>query len=375
MAIHVLVNATGSNSGGGQTYVLALAQELSRGGSRGLDWEILVQPALAEAVADFGFRSFRLVRRPKWSPVRRMIWEQSLLPLRARNARTVLLSLANYGPLIRRNRHVLLTRNALHFADGGLSGMNGARLRIESALARASVRAARVTVTATAAMGASVNAATGVQPVRIMFGPGLVEGSVRPADERFTFLHRTSWGPHKRLLDLLLAVRELHAAIATPFVVTSACDPYSSFAVGFHESKAERALLASDTVRAHVEFESFPPGRSRVMEGDAVVMPSTIESFCFPLAEGIAARLPIVAADSRFAREVTGGSALFVPPGDPVAFAAAMRRVLYGYRPPPPTSELLVEMSWKTHVDELAGLCRSAAQGRAGSGAPAAPSD
>jgi glycosyltransferase involved in cell wall biosynthesis len=358
----VLVNAGGSESGGGRTYVLAVTDELRRGGDRGMRWEFLVQSDLAEVLEARGPGPVRLRRQRISSPLLRILWEQITLPRRwSSTDGCVLVSAANFGPLARRRGHVLLARNALYFSEVDVSGLRGLRLRIETALARASVKRATVTVTATETMARLVKPSTTRPVVAIMFGPGCVARRAPGETGRFTFVHRTLWGPHKRFADILRAVGELAATHAGRFVVHSACDPGSPFARTFAESRPERELLRDPTIASHVEIATFAAPDQTELRGDAVVMPSVTESFCFPLAEAIGVGLPVVAARSEFARELCGDAAFYVPPGDAPALAVAMRRLIEGERPPPPAPELVERLSWRAHVDRLAEVCRWAA--------------
>lgn len=364
MTPSVLVAAGGLNVGGGRTYAVALADELERGGPRGLRWEFLVQPELGEVLAKRSPSHIRLRAHRMASPVARMAWEQLVAPFDPAIASAdVLVSAANFGPLARRHGHVLLAHNALHFTDGRIRGRQGFRMRCESALAWASVRRASVTVTATETMASLVSARTGRNPIPIPFGPGLVRRRATRPRRRFTFVHRTTWGPHKRFGYLLLAVRELASTNPGSFVVRSACDPASPFARKHLESRRERELLEAPDIAEHVEVASYGLEGQAELDGDAVVMPSTTESFCFPLAEGLALGLPIVAADSSFARELCGQSAVLAEPESPRALAAGMRRIIDGEVPP----RLDVEsrgISWRRHVDGLAEICHRCAANR-----------
>jgi glycosyltransferase involved in cell wall biosynthesis len=290
------------------------------------------------------------------SPTRRVIWEQTLLPATARRA-DVLVSLGNFGPLLRRRRHILVAHNAVYFAPVTFAGRRGLRLRIERLLGRASVRRAERVVVPGRSMARLVEETTGRRPLPLTFGPGLVRERRAPGDRRFIFLHRTFWNAHKGLGDLLEAVRELARTDSGAFVVRSAADPFSSFARLHRESRVERDLLGEPAIAEHFEITSFASER-RTLVGNAVVVPSTVESFCFPLAEAICLGMPVVASDSAYARELCGESALYAEPGNAVALAAAMQALVRGVRPPPPSSELVNRLSWPRLADELAALCR-----------------
>jgi glycosyltransferase involved in cell wall biosynthesis len=359
---HVLVNAGGAISGGGQTHLLALAEELGRNGDRGLRWEALVPGDLAEAVEDAAGRAMSVHRQRISSPLRRIFWEQVFLPgaWRRRGAH-VLVNVANFTPLALSRGQVLVAGNALYFADVRVRGWRGARIAAEGILGRASARRAAVTITPSATMADLVRRRTRRPVVPVVFGPGRAQRLKPTEDGLFTFVHRTHWGPHKRLIDLLEAVRILARTHAGAFRVSSACDPRTEFARSFAESRAERELLEDPAIAAHVFFQTFPVDRQEVVNGDAVVMPSTTESFSFPLAEAIALSLPVVAADTPFAREMCADAAIYVAPHEPGALAAAMGRLLDGERPASATHEQASRLSWQAHVDGLAAVCRWAA--------------
>jgi glycosyltransferase involved in cell wall biosynthesis len=360
MKPRVFVNAGGSVSGGGKVYVLALIDELERGGDRRLDWEFLVPQSVAGLIEEEFEGRVRLRPQRIASASSRFLWEQMVLPLtRDLRRADVLVSAANFGPLVRRDRHIVLARNMLHFEPAKIRGPRGWRVNVQAPIARLSVKRATVTVTATKAMANAVAARTGRKVLSIPFGPGLVRGRRATPGGRFTFIDRNWWGPHKRLADLLLAVRELASTHHGLFVVRSACDPTTRFARRFRESEADRQLLSDPAVGSHVEFEPFEPRLGDELQGDAVVVASTTESFCFPLAEAIGADLPVVTADSRVARELCGDGAIYVEPGNPRAFADGMRRVMQGKAPPPFTADIRETISWATHADRLAELCHA----------------
>jgi hypothetical protein len=363
MRPRVFVNAGGSLSGGGKVYLLGLLDELTRGGDRGLDWDFLVPRPVADLLGEQRVGSVRFRSQPIASAAPRFLWEQTVLPLLADVRRAdVLVTAANFGPLVRRDRHILFARNSLHFGPMEIRGSKGWRVAVQAQLGRLSAKRATVTVTATKTMAAAVAARTGREVMSIPFGPGLVRGRRDVPSGRFTFIDRNWWGPHKRFGDLLVAVRELARTHRDRFVVRSACDPSTPFARGFRESEADRRWLSDPVIASHIQIQRFDPRLGEELEGDAVVVASTTESFCFPLAEAIAAELPVVAADSPIARELCGEAAIYVEPGNPTALADGMRRLIEGERPPPFAPERRQTVSWGTHADRLAELCHTVAR-------------
>ena len=335
-----------------------MVRELQRGGLRDLDWHFLVAEDVAAMLAGKE-GDVRITSVPRASLARRLAWEQLVLPWRyARHRGEVLLSAANYAPVLRRKRTVLLTRNALHFGDWRFSAWQR-QGDLESGLARLSVRRSRLTITATDTMSAAVQRRTSRRPLTIYFGPGLARTlGDRREDTRYCFTHRTLWGPHKRLPDMLRAIREVAGTHRGRFIVSSACDPYTAFAKTYSESELDRALLDDPLISEHIEFASFDPRDGARLDADAVIVPSTIESFCFPLAEAVALGIPVVAAESSFARELCGASAVYAQPGDPGSLADGMRRLIDGDRPEPAPRDLRDRLSWARHVDRLAAACR-----------------
>jgi glycosyltransferase involved in cell wall biosynthesis len=359
--MRVVVNAGGLLSGGGNTIVHALLDELSEGGDRGVDWVFIVAESVIEDRDPAEELPARLVPQGA-SPVRRIAWEQLALGRLERNGIPhVLVSAANFGPLVRSRRHVLMLHNRLHFDRPHLRGRRGLRLRVESALAHASVRRATVTVTSSTEMSRLVEAATGRKSRLLLLGPGRVRRHVPGPPGRFTFVHRTEWGAHKRFAELLRAIREVALTDRGRFVVISACDPRTAFARRFPESRRDRELLLDPVIAEHVRLEAFGTAGQTTLHGDAVVMPSTTEAFCLPLAEAVGVAIPVVAADTSFARELCGPAAFYAPPSDHRAFARGMRRLIHGERPPPTPAKLRTRLSWGTYIDELIEICRTVA--------------
>jgi len=74
--------------------------------------------------------------------------------------------------------------------------------------------------------------------------------------------------------------------------------------------------------------------RAVVAGATALVLPSRDEGFGLPLAEAMAAGVPVVCSNLPALREVAGGHATLVPPGDVAALATALITVSGSGRDP-----------------------------------------
>ncbi|MGH3754361.1 MAG: glycosyltransferase family 4 protein [Pseudonocardiaceae bacterium] len=83
------------------------------------------------------------------------------------------------------------------------------------------------------------------------------------------------------------------------------------------------ARTASSRVRT-VGYLDDADLRCVVAGATALVLPSRDEGFGLPVLEAMAAGVPVVCSDLPALREVAGGLAMLVPPGDPAALAAAL---------------------------------------------------
>ena len=101
---------------------------------------------------------------------------------------------------------------------------------------------------------------------------------------------------------------------------------------------------------------------------DALIFPSRIEGFGFPVLEAMAAGCPVVCTDVTSVPEVAGGAALLFGPDDPEAAAAHLRQVLTDpacrVRLVAAGRERAAEFSWARHFERLLGIYRAVAAGK-----------
>ncbi|MBP2475885.1 glycosyltransferase involved in cell wall biosynthesis [Crossiella equi] len=129
--------------------------------------------------------------------------------------------------------------------------------------------------------------------------------------------------PIKGLRTLLEALLRLRAAVPAELVV-----------VGAPKADSPAAELLGHPLLAGAV--RFAPGLSTaelarlVRSADAVCVPSLFEGFSLPAAEAMACGTPLVTTTAGALPEVVGRdqAALLVPPANPEAMAAALRRVL-----------------------------------------------
>lgn len=87
----------------------------------------------------------------------------------------------------------------------------------------------------------------------------------------------------------------------------------------------------------------------------ALVYPSRFEGFGMPVAEALAAGLPVACSDIEPLRAIAGGAAHLFPPEDEEAMTAAIRATLSAEAPPAP-----VHLTWRAAAERTLAALRSA---------------
>jgi glycosyltransferase involved in cell wall biosynthesis len=97
---------------------------------------------------------------------------------------------------------------------------------------------------------------------------------------------------------------------------------------------------------------------------DALIFPSCLEGFGFPVLEAMAAGCPVVCSDATSLPEVGGDAALYFPPDNPIAAARHLRAVLDD--PLERNARIAAgrlradQFSWRQHYLTLTGIYRAA---------------
>jgi len=134
-----------------------------------------------------------------------------------------------------------------------------------------------------------------------------------------------------------------------------------------HESRSELMALLRPAEREKIDWLGKVESAALTQlysEAIGIIYPSIAEGFGLPLLEAMARLTPVIAADIPPVAELAGRAAMLVPPGDPAALRAAMRRL----ESDGPLRERLVERglevvrshSWRTTAALTLGAYRDA---------------
>jgi glycosyltransferase involved in cell wall biosynthesis len=138
------------------------------------------------------------------------------------------------------------------------------------------------------------------------------------------------YAEHKNLATLLEAIRLLNRDGGRKFLLKTTVNPAWKDAAWTTTYRDDLALAGQTGVAPWVEFVG-PFDRAEALRlyrgADIFVFPSLVESFGHPLAEAMAAGLPIAAADTPVNREVCGSAAVYFQPLSPEDLASKVSRL------------------------------------------------
>ena len=137
-------------------------------------------------------------------------------------------------------------------------------------------------------------------------------------------LHLGTLEPRKGIGTLVRAYEQLRGRLSDPPELVIAGAPGWGVA-------PIMAAIESSPARRHIHLPGYvsrEQARELLRHAEAFVLASEVEGFGLPLAEAISCSTPAVASDIPALREAAGDAALFTPPGDPAALAAAIGRAL-----------------------------------------------
>lgn len=334
--MRILIYAPAARMGGARAHVLGLVPELAALGpdDAGL---LLAQPdLLADLPALPSNWTLHPERAEQRGFVRRLIWEQRVLPRLARGwGADVLLSFGSFVPLSSPCPTVLEAANALPFtrAFWTLLARESLRVQLEEQarwlLLRASLRAATRVLVPTRAMRQDVVSSVPDVGQRTDVGLWGVADVFRqnrwsdPPGE--TLLGVSKHGINKEFDVLVRAVailRDRWPALRVVLTGTPDESRWSARTVAL----ADR-LGISDAICFAGDVPN-PRIPELINASRLLVFPTWCESFGLPLAEALAMGAPAVAADIPACREVGADAARYYAPGDAASLARTIEPIL-----------------------------------------------
>ncbi len=269
--------------------------------------------------------------------VQRALWEQSLLPWALRRARVDLFHSPHHSlPLLRLGWRTVVTVHDVTFRFLPRRYTPARRLYMHVATALAARRADAVIVP-TRSVAEDFVRLYGGSPKRVFVVPEAAPPVMRPIENR-TLLDEArrrlrlpgrfvlsvgTLEPGKNRATLLRALVWLRRW-GLPHALVIAGQR------GWGDAAPER-LAAALGVLDRVRYLGYVPEADLPLLytlAEAFVFPSWREGFGLPPLEAMACGTPVVASDRPALPEVLGDAALYAPPGDAQAIAAALARVL-----------------------------------------------
>ncbi len=327
--MRVLVNAASVKEGGPLVVLDQLLKRMCHQRDD-IDWVIAVHPNVR---LQWNFARLD-ARNIDSSPFGVLRWYEAALPAAVKRLKADLVfSITNYLPVRSLTvPTVLLVQHAGHFSER-FNHLTRQNLRRPDRIAawtmktrwvERSVRTASEVTVQTAALANAIATRTGRSRAHIHtipHGPGVVTSMPilrRDLGSRPTRIgYITKWGVQKNF-DVLFAAaaRLLQQGRAIRVVLTLTEDLPENLDIlerarqlGLGE--AIENVGETDTTEISMLYDSL----------DIFAFPSLVESFGFPLVEGMAKGLPIIAADTPSNREIAMDAALYFPQADATALA------------------------------------------------------
>ena len=360
----VLYNATAARVGGGLIYAINQVATLAE--QTDLEATVLVAPwnrgLFAELLTGAPRATVREVKLANAS--HRFAWEQIGLPVLARRF-DVVVSPANFGPLLRSTPGILIQQNANYVGQGPQLPQNAAvGRRVKIRLSHWSMRRATAVVAISDALADEIRSEPKLRDIALTVirsgaasprsdatdptphGAEVISGLV--GDDPYVLVVASDY-PHKRLDDAASAVPLLDAqSPAVPRHVVFVGDVTSE------RREVLRRMAHPFGDRLH--FVGVVADRDLLDDfsrGAAVsIAPTELESWDLVLHEAAAVGCPLVVSDIPVHREIAGPDVVFFPVGDVDRLVGAIVEVTSHPRPRPWS----FDRSWSEHGRELADL-------------------
>ncbi len=365
-SLRVLVDGVSARLGGGATYLISQLNELAR--LPDLELAVHAVGDVADELAAACPRA-TVAREPARPLPLRLAWEQVALQREARHC-DVVYAPGNFALMACPRPQVLLLQNALVFGQAGRSARRlfprreRARMALESAAARASVRRATRVIAVSWALADAVEADLGrLAKLSVLTSPAPTMTPAPPAAQAqapappyvVAVAHDL---PHKDWDGIVSAF--LEATDLPPLVL-----------VGGVDAGRLRRLRSEVEVRApgRVTFTGPIDDRSSLADlyahASCCVAHSHVEATGLTGLEALSLGIPVAAADLGAHREALGDAAVYYPADRPGELAAAVRRAMSDPADPSGTA-VASAGTWTDNAAGLAAVLHDAA--RAGRG-------
>ncbi len=362
----ILINGLSAWGGGSSsTYLINLLRELNRD-SRGFDFTVISPTGMIppEVIGRFGHIEIDFPRRGR--TIARVLYEQTVLPFRARHF-DMLYCVSDVIPSWKPIPTVVALRN-LNIYDRTF--FDDFRTRTLFAMIRAGIGRAAGIVCPSRTAAEAIAPLLGLPLERFsIVHYGIAREAFdeqAPESPPTPYLFCPSSLERHKNLEVLLESLPLMDDLALEVWVVGG----GSLEPEYGETLRRRAR--EEGLADRVRFLGAVPYREILdyyRNAAAMVFPSLLESFGHPMLEAMLTGTPIVASELPIFREIAGDAALYFPPHDPEALAAAVRSVL---QEPEATrrrieigAQRVQEFSWKNSIDELCRVFeRAIAAGR-----------
>ena len=368
----VLVNALSARRGGIVTYTQNLARSFS---DFSLDATIVSPPELAQSQNTILTRDVG-----EFSPLKRFLWEQTAWRRYVKSFNPdILFSSANFALYHCPVPQLLLMREGGLFNPFYLRNIYpflGNRIKIQTRLRRhfmlRSMRAASIIMFPSETLRNWVEFWAPDIADRFVVNSYGIDHSyfktdqeiVAPKEDAIKLLYVSVYYPHKDPSTLSDAVLQLHQrGIAAHARITMATDEFHPWPSGGRDlAKLQLAERNGQAKLGSIIYKDLP---SVYHNADIFVFPSISETFGFPLVEAMAAKLPIIAADTLINQEICGPTALYYSPLDATSLANRVEELLnrpdlYLWMAENGEKRVKEKFGWQGHASRLISILENA---------------